>query len=53
MRLNPLLERLKGKIKSLLNFRPEDPEDPYALVGAPVLPKPPKLSARAAAEPER
>lgn len=53
MPLNPLFERLKRKIRSLLSRPPEDPDDPYALVGAPVLPRPPKLSARAAADPER
>ena len=50
MPLNPLLRRVIRKIKNL--FRPEDPHE-YALVGAPVLPKPPKLSAKAAAIPER
>ncbi|HVP00711.1 MAG TPA: hypothetical protein VMT15_21725 [Bryobacteraceae bacterium] len=52
MRLNPLVERLKRKIRSLLNRPPEDPDHPYALVGAPVAPRPPALRARAAAKPE-
>jgi len=34
MRLNPLFDRLKRKIRALLEG-PEDPEE-YALVGAPV-----------------
>jgi hypothetical protein len=51
--LNPLLRRIARKIKSLFTNRPEDPGDPYALVGAPVVPKPPTLTAKAAAVPER
>jgi hypothetical protein len=50
MPLNPLLRRISKKIKSF--FKPEDPHE-FALVGAQVLPKPPKLSAKAAAVPER
>jgi hypothetical protein len=46
----PLLSRLAKKIRSF--FRPEDPHE-YALVGARVPKKPPTLSAKAAAIPER
>jgi len=46
----PLLSRLAKKIRNL--FRPEDPHE-YALVGARVPKKPPTLSAKAAAAPER
>jgi hypothetical protein len=52
MPLNPLLQRLAKKIRKLFTKPPEDPHE-YALVSAPVLPKPPKLSAKAAAVPER
>ncbi len=52
MPLNPLLQRVAKKIKQLFTKPPEDPHE-YALVGASVLPKPPKLSAKAAAVPER
>jgi len=52
MPLKPLLLRVAKKIKSFFSTPPEDPHE-YALVGAPVLPKPPKLSAKAAAVPER
>jgi hypothetical protein len=52
MPLNPLLRRVAKKIRNFFSNRPEDPHE-YALVGAPVLPKPPKLSAKAAAVPER
>jgi hypothetical protein len=50
MPLNPLLRRIARKIKKL--FRPEDPQE-FALVGAPVRPKPPTLTAKAVARPER
>jgi hypothetical protein len=49
MPLNPLLRRVIKKIKNL--FRPEDPHE-YALVGAPIRPKPPTLRAKAAAIPD-
>jgi hypothetical protein len=52
MPLNPLLYRVAKKIKRFFTRNPEDPHE-YALVGAPVRPKPPKLSAKAAAVPER
>ena len=52
MPLNPLLRRVARKIKSLFTGRPEDPHE-YAMVGAPVRPKPPKLRAKAVAVPER
>jgi hypothetical protein len=52
MPLHPLLRRVAKKIKNFFSTRPDDPHE-YALVGAPVLPKPPKLSAKAAAVPER
>ena len=48
-----LLQRFARKIKKLFTRSPENPDDPYALVTAPVLPRPPKLSATAAAVPER
>jgi hypothetical protein len=50
MPLNPLLRRVLKKIKSL--FRPDEPRE-YALVGAKVPPRPPTLTAKAAATPER
>ncbi len=50
--LNPLLRRVARKIRNLFTRPPEDPHE-YALVGAPVLPKPPVLRAKAAAVPER
>jgi hypothetical protein len=52
IRLNPLLQRAFRKLKKLFTNPPEA-NDPYALVGAPVVPKPPTLTARAAAVPER
>jgi hypothetical protein len=52
MPLNPLLQRVARKIRNLFTSPPDDPHE-YALVGAPVLPKPPTLSAKAAAVPER
>ena len=52
MPLNPLLKRVARKIRSLLNRNPEDPHE-YAMVGAPVRPKQPRLSAKAAAVPDR
>jgi hypothetical protein len=51
--LNPLLRRIARKIKRLFTNPPEDPGDPYAMVGAPVVPKPPALVAKASAVPER
>jgi hypothetical protein len=55
MRKQPdrFLRRFVKKLKSLLKRPPENPDDPYALVGARVLPRPPQLSAKAAAVPER
>jgi hypothetical protein len=50
MPLNPLLRRIARKIRNL--FRPEDPHE-YALVGARVIPRPPTLSAKASAIPEK
>jgi hypothetical protein len=52
MPLNPLLRRVARKIKSFFTGRPEDPHE-YAMVGARVPPKLPKLSAKAVAVPER
>ncbi len=52
MPLNPLLRRVAKKIRSICLKPPEDPHE-YALVGAPVEPKPPALSAKAAVVPER
>jgi hypothetical protein len=51
--LNPFFWRVAKKIKSLFTAPPEEPGDPYALVGAPVRPKLPTLTAKAAAVPER
>jgi hypothetical protein len=48
IRLNPLFDQLKRKIRQLLGG-PEDPEE-YALVGAPVRPKLPTLSAHASVD---
>jgi hypothetical protein len=53
MPLHPLLRRFARKIRRLFVSPPEDPEDPYALVGARIKPKPPTFSAKAAAVPER
>ncbi|HEV1283858.1 MAG TPA: hypothetical protein VNU44_01045 [Bryobacteraceae bacterium] len=52
MPLNPLLRRVAKKIRGIFLKPPEDPHE-YAQVGAPVKPKPPTLSAKAAALPER
>jgi hypothetical protein len=52
MPLNPLLRRVAKKIKNFFSTRPEDPHE-YALVGARVISKPPKLRAKATAIPER
>jgi len=38
------------KIKRFFKRKPEPPEDPYAMVGAPKKPRPPLRSARAEAE---
>lgn len=51
MPLNPLLRRVVKKIKNFF-APPEDPHE-YALVGARVLKKPPTLSAKTVAVPER
>jgi hypothetical protein len=53
MPLHPLLRRFARKIRKLFVGPPEDPEDPCALVGAPVKPKPPTLKAKAVTIPER
>jgi hypothetical protein len=37
------------KIKRFFRREPESPDDPYALVGAPKKPRPPRRSASAAA----
>ena len=52
MPLHPILTRIAKKIRKLFPSPPEDPHE-YALVGAPVPTKPPTLSAKAAAVPER
>jgi hypothetical protein len=52
MPLNPLLRRIAKKIRKFFKTPPEDPHE-YALVGAPVRPKLPALSAKAVAVPER
>ena len=49
MPLNPLLRRVAKKIRALFLKPPEDPYE-YVGVAAPVKPKPPTLSAKAAAE---
>jgi hypothetical protein len=51
MPLNPLLRQIIRKIKTLFT-PPEDPHE-YALVGARVPKKPPTLSAKAVAVPDR
>ena len=56
MRLNPLLQQFKKRLKSFFSPPPQDPgnpDDPYALVGAPVKPRPLVGTASAAAVPER
>lgn len=51
MPLHPVLQRVAKFVKRILG-RPEDPHE-YAMVGAPVRPKKPSLSAKAAVpEPE-
>ena len=50
--LHPLLRRVAKKIRSLFLKPPEDPHE-YAMVTAPVRPKLPALSAKAAVVPER
>ncbi len=52
MPLHPLLSRVAKKIKSLFTSRPEDPYE-YASVRVPVGKRPPTLSAKAVAVPER
>ena len=44
-----LLENAKAALRRFLSQKPEDPEDPYALVGAPTKPRPPLRSASVAA----
>jgi hypothetical protein len=51
--LRRIANRFSARIKRLFSKPPEDPDDPYTLVTVPVSPKPPTLSARAAAVPER
>lgn len=48
MPLNPLLRHVAKKIRALFGRPPEDPHE-YALVAAPVKPKPPTLIAKATA----
>jgi hypothetical protein len=48
----PLQERLRQwieKVKRFLKREPESPDDPYAMVGAPKKPRPPRRSAAASA----
>ena len=44
-----LLEKLKAALQRAIRKEPEDPDDPYALVGAPKKPRTPLRSAAAAA----
>ena len=46
----PLHKRLADAIRRVLRKREEDPDDPYALVGAPKKPRTPLRSAAAEAE---
>ncbi len=53
MPLNPLLRHALRKLKKIFTRPPEHPDDPYAMVGARIKPKPPTFSARAVIVPER
>ncbi|MGA2266946.1 MAG: hypothetical protein ABSH44_00625 [Bryobacteraceae bacterium] len=50
-------ERIRRTMGALRRFlkreRPDPPDDPYAMVGAPKKPRPPHRSAAVADEPER
>lgn len=43
------LRELIEKVKRFLKREPESPDDPYAMVGAPKKPRPPRRSAAASA----
>lgn len=43
------LETMKAALQRIIRKEPEHPDDPYALVGAPVKPRTPLRSAAAAA----
>ena len=45
-------ERLAQSIRRIFRKRDADPDDPYALVGAPKKPRPPLRSSAVAVEPE-
>ncbi|MCU1336245.1 MAG: hypothetical protein JWO19_1826 [Bryobacterales bacterium] len=45
-----LLDTLKAALQRLIRKKPEHPDDPYALVGAPKKPRTPLRSAAAAVE---
>ena len=45
-----LLEKLKAALRQVIRKEPEDPDDPYALVGAPKKPRPPLRRASVALE---
>ena len=52
MRSTPRHGRLRQwfeKVKRFLKREPESPDDPYAMVGAPKKPRPPRRSAAASA----
>jgi hypothetical protein len=44
-----LLESMKAALKRIIRKEPEHPDDPYALVGAPLKPRTPLRSDAAAA----
>lgn len=49
-----LIREAKAALRRFLRRgRPEFPDDPYAMVGAPTKPRPPLRSSSAAVEPER
>jgi len=45
-----LLEKLKAALRQVIRKEPQDPDDPYALVGAPKKPRTPLRSASVASE---
>jgi len=49
-RENSFMKTVLKKLERLVRKEPEPPEDPYSYVTAPTKPKPPHLSARAAAD---
>jgi len=54
--LQETLEDLKRKVQTLLSPKPEEPDDPdapFAMVGAPLKPRPPLNRSSVAVQPEQ